>query len=78
MWSKRQHWGGGAVIKLTFVLILQERSLKMHAIEEHKAQEDQSESDAATGKEGVCRYICMKASLLYLLSYILLYVMLNL
>lgn len=39
------------VFKLAFILILQEQSHKMHAIEEHKVQQDQSDSGAATGRE---------------------------
>lgn len=74
MWRANSNIGGAAVLKLTFVLNLQE---KMHAIEEHKVQEDQSESNAETGKESMCRYVCRKLSLLYFLRYFLLYVMLG-
>lgn len=67
----------GTVLKLTFVLILQEQSPKMRTIEEHKEQEEQSESNAATGRESTCRYVCMKFSLLYFVRYFLPYVMLE-
>lgn len=68
---------GETVFKLTFVLILQEQSHKMQAVEEHRVQEDQSESRAASGRERMCRYARVNFSFLSLLSCFLLCVMLE-
>lgn len=61
--------GGETVFKLTFVLVLQEQSHKMQAVEEHRGEEDQSESSAASGRERMCRYACANFSFLSLLTY---------
>lgn len=42
-----------------FVCILQELSHSMKAIEEHKVQEDQSESSMATERECMCNLYCI-------------------
>lgn len=68
---------GETVFKLTFVLVLQEQSHKMQAVEEHRVQEDQSESSAASGRERMCRCACVNFSFLSLLRYFLLCVMLE-
>lgn len=61
--------GGETVFELTFVLVLQEQSHKMQAVEEHRVEEDQSESSAASGRERMCRYACVNFSFLSLLTY---------